>query len=400
MEGIKIMLNGVKSYTGFIRENRFVKNLTLALLGFLLLIYAMGGVVLQLLLRSELAYIMEILAVVLVVAVLLLAPAGVFFVVRRTAEKIFWHESILDALPFPLSVTDMDMNWTFINKPVEEMLKVSYSEIIGKHCSNWGAGICNTAECGIECLRRGENITFFSQHGMNFKVDAHYLYGLNNTAVGHIEVVQDITDILAAREKLIGDVRDISAEFTNISAELAKETETNAAMADKTAKLAEAIKANAESSAQHMGEMTQAVTEINEANLAIRKVTQVINDIARRTNILALNASVEAARGGEQGRAFSVVAEEVRMLAQESTAQVKDSETLIENSISKAELGAQIAGDTAKAILEIVSSITESNRLIAEIAESSEKQKDAINHVHGGIERMSRILMDSNGTGF
>ena len=394
------MLSGVKSYTGFIKENRFVKNLTLALLGFLLLIYAMGGVVLQLLLRGELEYTMETLAIILVAAVLLLAPVGLFFVVRRTADKIFWHESILDAIPFPLSVTDMDMNWTFINKPVEEMLKLSRFEMIGKHCSNWGAGICNTADCGIECLRRGKNMTFFNQLGMNFKVDAHHLYSLSNTAIGHIEVVQDITGLLASREKLIGDVRDISTEFTNISAELAKETQTNAATAGKTAKLAEAIKANAESSAQHMGEMTQAVSEINEANLAIRKVTQVIDDIARRTNILALNASVEAARGGEQGKAFAVVAEEVRNLAQESTVQVKDTEALIENSISKAELGAQIAGDTAKAILEIVSSITESNRLIAEIAESSEKQKDAINHVHGGIEKMSRILMDSDGAGF
>jgi methyl-accepting chemotaxis protein len=68
-------------------------------------------------------------------------------------DKTFWYEQILDSIPFPLSVTDMNMNWTFINKPVEDMLKVKRKDILGKQCSNWGAAICKTKNCGIECLR-------------------------------------------------------------------------------------------------------------------------------------------------------------------------------------------------------------------------------------------------------
>ena len=67
------------------------------------------------------------------------------------------------------------MNWLFINKPVETMLGVKRADMMGKHCSNWGAGICKTDNCGIECLRAGKPRTFFEQQNMNFQVDIAYI---------------------------------------------------------------------------------------------------------------------------------------------------------------------------------------------------------------------------------
>ena len=75
-------------------------------------------------------------------------------VIRKISHKTSFYESILDSIPFPMSVTDMDMNWTFINRPTEQMLNVSRNDMMGKHCSNWGANICNTNECGIEILKK------------------------------------------------------------------------------------------------------------------------------------------------------------------------------------------------------------------------------------------------------
>ena len=56
-------------------------------------------------------------------------------------DKIYWYESMLDSIPWPISVTDMDMNWTFINKAAMDVTGSTREEVLGKQCSNWGADI-------------------------------------------------------------------------------------------------------------------------------------------------------------------------------------------------------------------------------------------------------------------
>ena len=118
-------------------------------------------------------------------------------------SKVYLYEQILDSLPWPLSVTDNQMNWLFINKPVETMLGVKRADMMGKHCSNWGAGICKTENCGIECLRAGKPKTFFEQMNMNFQVDIAYIKDSKGEKMGHIEIVQDVT--VQARERAYQD---------------------------------------------------------------------------------------------------------------------------------------------------------------------------------------------------
>lgn len=112
---------------------------------------------------------------------------------KAAEEKIYLYEQIMDSLPWPLSVTDSKMNWTFINKPVEKFLGVKRADMLGKQCSNWNANICNTPNCGITCLREGKCQTTFEQQGLNFQVDTAYIKGPTGENIGHIEIVQDIT---------------------------------------------------------------------------------------------------------------------------------------------------------------------------------------------------------------
>ncbi|MCL1851771.1 MAG: response regulator [Peptococcaceae bacterium] len=112
-----------------------------------------------------------------------------------------WYKSILDATPFPITVTDTDMNWTFINKAVEEFLGVKREDILGKPCSNWNAHICNTDDCGISCAKRGLNRTFFNQYGRSHQVDVEILRNMEGEIAGFIEVVQDVTEMEEMHKK-------------------------------------------------------------------------------------------------------------------------------------------------------------------------------------------------------
>ncbi|NLV27238.1 MAG: hypothetical protein GXY48_08760 [Methanomicrobiales archaeon] len=122
--------------------------------------------------------------------------------ISELLSKIEWYESVLDAIPFPMSVTDMEMNWTFINRSTEKMLNVNRKDVQGKHCSNWGANICNTSQCGIELLRKGKTFGEFEQAGGHFRTNVAYIEGKNGAKVGHIEIVTDVTDITSVNNYL------------------------------------------------------------------------------------------------------------------------------------------------------------------------------------------------------
>lgn len=111
------------------------------------------------------------------------------------AQKFFIYVSSLDAVPFPVSVTDMDMNWLFFNKATEAVTGLKRADMTGKPCNNWNADICKTEHCGIECLRRGKKTSTFLQPGMDadFQVDTAFLQNVAGEQIGHIELVQDIS---------------------------------------------------------------------------------------------------------------------------------------------------------------------------------------------------------------
>ncbi|MCL2100821.1 MAG: ATP-binding protein [Fibromonadales bacterium] len=112
---------------------------------------------------------------------------------RHLEAQNHWHESILDAIPFFVSVQDLDAKWTFINKPLETFFGKNRKELIGLHCHNWGVSICRTNDCAITCAKRGQMRTFFSQNGASYQVDVEILKDLKGKVAGYIEVIQDIT---------------------------------------------------------------------------------------------------------------------------------------------------------------------------------------------------------------
>jgi len=211
--------------------------------------------------------------------------------------------------------------------------------------------------------------------------------GSRQVADGAQSLAQGSTEQAASVEELSSSIAEISVR-----------TKENAATAERTAKLSDTIRESAEKGSRQMDEMILAVQDINDASQSINKIIKTIDDIAFQTNILALNAAVEAARAGNAGKGFAVVAEEVRNLASKSAEAAKDTGSMIQNSMDKAELGSRIAGETAASLNEIVTGIAQSSQMISEIANASEQQSLGISQINIGIDQVAQVIQHNSAT--
>ncbi|GLC81538.1 methyl-accepting chemotaxis protein [Lacrimispora brassicae] len=189
-------------------------------------------------------------------------------------------------------------------------------------------------------------------------------------------------------------IEELSAVITEVS-ERVKENASNALEANTLSMEAcEGMLAGD----QKMKDMIQAMNEIANTSSEISKIIKTIDDIAFQTNILALNAAVEAARAGSAGKGFAVVADEVRNLAGKSAEAAQNTTSLIENAISAIGKGTKIAGETADALRLVVEKSNISAVRVAEIAEASAAQSDALTQITTGIDQISAVVQTTSAT--
>ena len=173
--------------------------------------------------------------------------------------------------------------------------------------------------------------------------------------------------------------------------ELSSMTKRNAEHAQSAKDVSAQTRAAAEAGAGEMEEMRGAMDAIKSSSDGIAKIIKTIDEIAFQTNILALNAAVEAARTGEAGMGFAVVAEEVRALAQRSATAAKETAQKIEDSIARSGHGVAISEKVASSLDQILERARRMDALVGEIATASHEQSQGIGQLNSAIGQMDKV---------
>jgi len=227
----------------------------------------------------------------------------------------------------------------------------------------------------------------------------HALQEMIQRLIGSVTQTAKAAAQVAGTSKSLADgasAQAASIEETGASLEvLATMTQRNAEHASKSTVLAREARSAADRGAEDVQVMDMAMMALKSSSSDISKIIKTIDEIAFQTNILALNAAVEAARAGQAGAGFAVVAEEVRRLAQRSAQAARETATKIEGAIQNSAQGIEISVKVAEVLNEIVDKTRKVDELVAEVASASQEQTQGIKQINAAVMEVDRVTQSN-----
>ena len=223
---------------------------------------------------------------------------------------------------------------------------------------------------------------------------------------------QKLADVINEVNESAKDIVISSQSMMESSTELSSRTESQASSLEETAasveEIVSTIQASTENAITGKDMMNESINYIGDAadiisqtssdiekvyasSEKIKDITKIIEDIAFQTNILALNASVEAARAGDQGKGFAVVASEVRNLAQTTQASVKDITNLVDNTSDQIHNATQTARKSQELFEILQSKVRDTSQLMENISSTALEQQSGVNQISVAITSMEGV---------
>jgi methyl-accepting chemotaxis protein len=303
-----------------------------------------------------------------------------------TQQKTLAAESKgkLDAIGRSQAVIEFDMRGNVLaaNENFLRTLGYTEDEVIGQHHSMFCDGDlvksaayrhfwANLAQGQFEhgrFRRRGK-------HDADIWIQATYnpILDVNGKPYKVVKFAMDVTEQVHREELVSAKVKAISGVLTGLSQSIAE----IAAGARQSAGLATQTQAEAIEGSKLLERSKGAMLAIQKSSSDVHEIIDTISDIASQTNLLAFNAAIEAARAGEHGNGFSVVANEVRKLAEKSALAAREIAKLINETVGRVGEGTRLAGEVEDAFGRIVKSVAKTSESIGQIDASTSAQAGA-----------------------
>lgn len=209
--------------------------------------------------------------------------------------------------------------------------------------------------------------------------------GSKQVAEGAQSLAEGATEQASVVEQLVASVSEISSKVDN-----------NAENAQKASEISLTTNSMIQSGSEQMKEVVKAMDTINKNTSQIRVIVKTIEDIASQTKLLSLNASIEAARVGEMGAGFGVVANEIGKLAYESSEATKSTTELIQKCIEASEVGTSTVEKAVDILHNIIDGANEAVGAISSIKVASREQSESLKQIVQGVEQVSTVMQSSS----
>ncbi|MGY5884347.1 methyl-accepting chemotaxis protein [Modestobacter lacusdianchii] len=289
---------------------------------------------------------------------------------------------------------DLDGNVLTANDNFLRTMGYARREIIGHHHSEF---------CDDEYIRSPEYRDFWlrlgagevlagrfhrkGKFGRDVHIQATYnpILDLTGQPFKVVKFAYDVTAEVEREQRIALGTRDMTASVRHLSAsieDIARSSQTATGLAAET-------QDNARQGVEALRASLEAIALIQRSSNSITEIVRVMGEIANQTNLLAFNASIEAARAGEHGVGFSIVAGEVRKLAERSFEASQQIGKLIEESAERVAQGSEVSKRAESAFERIVSSVTRTNETILSISESTQQQQEASRQVDELISQLA-----------